>query len=1178
MAGKFVHLHVHSEYSLLDGLSKTKKLVRYVAENGMDAIAITDHGVMYGAVEFYKRAKKAKVKPIIGMEAYITNVDLDKRPERGKFKNYHLLLLAKNNVGYKNLMKLTSIAHIKGYYYRPRVDRETLEAHKEGLICTSACVQGEVAQAIAAGNYQEAKKTANWYLDVFGDDYYLELQRHKYDTFVDAAEEDQIKQELLKQAQTEATVEKGVIKLSRELGIALVATNDAHYTNQKDSHAQDALVCIATGKNISDVKRLRFIDSPTFYVKTPAEMNSLFSDIPDALGNTLKIANDCEIKITLDKWFFPEFKLEAKKTANSQLEHDVRKGISQRVQKVTEDVKKRINYELKIIKEKGYSTYFLIVADMAKWAKANGIVTNTRGSTAGSLVAYALGIININPLKYDLPFERFLTPWRPSPPDIDFDIADNRREEVIVYITKKYGKDKVAQICTFGRMLAKASVRDTARVLGYPYAVGDRISKAIPIGSQGFPMNIAKALKISAELKNLYDTDAEAKEVIDLAQQIEGNARHVSVHAAGLVIAPDTITNYTPIQLDPEGKKIITQYDMDALDPNVSPGEAVGLLKFDLLGLRNLSILGSAIELVNTSRKKMLELSEIPLDDEKTFAMLSRGDTMGVFQLSGSGMTRYLKELKPTRIEDLMVMVALYRPGPMAQIPEYIERKNNPGKVSYFDSRMKEYLGKSYGLIVYQDDVFMTAILIAGYSWEEADKFRKAVGKKIPQEMEEQKEKFIKGAIKKGMGEDKAEELFKLIEPFSGYGFNKAHAASYGLVAYQTAYMKANYPVEFMGALLTAESRDNEKISAAVNECKRIGIEVLPPDINESAVGFKIVSLKDSLEGKAIRFGLSAIKNVGKAAIEAILETRSESEFLSYPDFLGRVDARRVNKKVLESLIKVGALSAFGGRASLLSLLDTVRNRVSKPAGSKNQQGLFTQEEIKNTKKMETLIQGVEEFSQEELQSLERQLLGFSLSARPIGDLISSFSHVVTHKIFEISPKESLDAIVRIAVVIAEVKIVVTKRSGQEMAFVRVEDDTGSIDAIVFPQIFAKTKNFWIDNFPILISGKVDTRDESPAIIVESIETKESMEKKGQDKSFSKGKHLYIKIPKNTDVNQLRRLKGLLLSSPGTQKVSLMFQENGGKTIDLSFTIGWSELLAREISQILETAEVIEAK
>ncbi len=1164
-AGKFVHLHVHTEYSLLDGLSKITPLINYVKELGMNSLAITDHGAMYGVIEFYKKCIKENIKPIIGMEAYLSNYNLESRPERSKIKNFHLLLLAKDEVGYRNLMKITSIAHIKGYYYKPRIDKETLEKYSKGLICTSACNLGEVAQSIIEDDLEEARKIAKWYLDLFGKDYYLELQRHEYEKFIHEAESPEIKENLRLQAENEEKVVRGLVSLSRNLGIPIVATNDVHYIKKEQAQAQDALVCIATGKTVKDLKRLRYIDSPTFYLRSPEEMAELFKDLPDAINNTTKIAERCNVQLELNKWYFPEFKLKKGETPEKLLRKKAWEGISKRIKKITPEVKERLEYELGIICKKGYATYFLIVADMAQWCAERSIITNTRGSTAGSLVAFGLGIVNVNPLEYNLPFERFLTPWRPSPPDIDFDIEDSRREEVIEYITRKYGKEKVAQICTFGRMMARGAVRDIARVLGYPYSVGDKIAKMIPLGSQGFPMTIGNALKISPELSKVYKEDSDAKKIIDLAKQIEGNARHVSVHAAGVVISPSEITDFTPIQLDPEGKKIITQYDMDALDPNVSPNEAVGLLKFDLLGLRNLSILGEAINIVKKEKGIEINLLKIPLDDKKTFESLSRGETMGVFQLSGAGMTKYLKQLRPTRVEDLMAMVALYRPGPISQIPEYIERKNSPEKIKYFDERMKEYLDKSYGLLVYQDDVFLTAIKIAGYSWEEADKFRKAVGKKIPEEMEKQKSKFIEGAVKNGMVRRKAEELFKLIEPFSGYGFNKAHAASYGLVAYWTAYMKANFPVEFMCALLTAESKDVEKIASAVNECRRMGIKVYPPSINESDVGFKIIKDKDSREGKAIMFGLDAIKNVGRAAIEAILQARGKSKFKSFTDFLSRVDSRKVNKKVVESLIKVGALSEFGSRSTLLSLLDDIRSKVAKPKGPSNQETLFAEEEFES-QPIENLIREdlkKEDFSEEEIQSLERQLLGFSLSARPISEIIGELNMYATHKIQDITQNETnLESVnVRIAGVVSDVKVVITRKNLQEMAFVKVRDETGSIELIVFPSLFRTAKNILVDGKALLISGKVDLRDEEPSLIVEKIETKEVIK-------ANPGDTFFINIPKDTTHEQMSKIKEILLEHPGNQKVVLSF-EGKGEIFELNIGVSWSEELSRKISEIL---------
>lgn len=1161
---KFVHLHVHTEYSLLDGLSNIPKLISHIKENGMDSVAVTDHGVMYGEVEFYKEAQKQGVKAILGMEGYMTAGKLTDRPEKGKTQNFHLLLLAKNNEGYQNLMKLSSIAHLDGYYYRPRIDRETLKKYSKGLICTSACPLGEVGQAIIKGTYAEAKKITRWYLDVFKDDFYLELQRHEHEKWVEKAATQEIRTSVLEMADSEKVWNTGIIKLSRELGIPVVATNDAHYIKKEDALAQDALVCIATGKNMSDVKRLRYIDTRTFYLRSPEEMESLFSDLPDSLENTVKIADKCDVKISMGKWSFPKFPLPKGVTPDKQLQKMARERLKEKISDVSKEVEDRLEHELTIICSKGYAPYFLIVMDLANWAREAGIITNTRGSAAGSLVSYVLGITTVNPLSYYLPFERFLNPFRPSPPDIDFDVADNRREEIIGYITKKYGKERVAQVCTFGRMLSRAAVRDVARVLGYPYSTGDKIAKMIPPPRQGFPITIPRALEEVAELKNLIGSDGDTKKVLDLAIQIEGNARHVSVHAAGVVVAPSAITDFSPVQREPSGDKIITQYEMHAC-------EDVGLIKFDILGIRNLSILGSAIEIVEKTRGIKVDIHNVPLDDKKTYDMLARGDTMGVFQFAGGGMTKYLKDLKPTQIEDLMAMVALYRPGPMSQIPEYIRRKHNPRLVKYLDPRMEKFLGKSYGLIVYQDDLLFCALDLAGYSWEEADKFRKAVGKKIPAEMAAQKEKFTEGIVENGQTQSFADELWRLFEPFQSYGFNKAHAASYGMVAYQTAYMKANYPVEYMTALLSAESSDKEKISAAVNECRRVKIKVLPPDINESDIDFTIVEDSQSLDKKGIRFGLSAIKNVGDAAIEAILSARAEGSFSSFANFLGRVDGRRVNKKVLESLIKVGALARFGGRAALLSSVDSIREKMVKPKGDDNQPGLFATGDLKKTESSEVItITEVTEFSEEELQSLERQLLGFSLSARPVSEIVGPLEFQSTHKIFELSSSEIYTDLVRIAGVVTEVRVIVTKRAGAEMAFAKVDDGTGTLELVIFPNIFKSTRDFWTEGQPLLIIGKVDSRDETPALIVENIETLASLGEK-------KEREVFLKVPKSVDENGLRRLKILLTNNLGDQTAYLIFDSHTGgagrKKIKLPFKIAWNETLAKEISNILESAK-----
>lgn len=1153
---KFVHLHVHTEYSLLDGLSQIPKLLTHVKENNMNSVAITDHGNMYGEIEFYKEAQKQGVKPILGMEGYITPNDLTDRPARGQVKNYHILLLAKDLEGYKNLMKLSSMAHLEGYYYRPRMDRKILEKYSKGIICSSACPMGEIGQAILQDSFEEAKKITNWYVDVFKDDFYLEIQRHEYEKWIDKAINQEVKTYLNEMKDSEKKWNNGIIKLSRDLGIPLIATNDAHYIKPEDATAQDALVCIATGKNMSDTKRMRYIDAPTFYVRTPEEMETLFSDVPDSLENTVKIAEKCNVEITLGKWFFPKFELPEGVTADDELKNLAHKYLDEKVPDAGTDALERLNYELDIICSKGYAPYFLIVRDLMHWANSQGIVTNTRGSAAGSLTSYVLGITTVNPLKYYLPFERFLNPYRPSPPDIDFDVADDKRGDIIGYITKRYGKEKVAQICTFGRMLSRNSVRDVARVLGYPYSVGDKIAKIIPPPKQGFPITIDKALEDVPDLRTMYDTDPDTKKVLDLAKQIEGNARHISVHAAGVVVSPTEVTDFSPIQHEPSGDKVITQYEMHAC-------EDVGLIKFDILGIRNLSILGAAVDIVEKEHGIKIDLHEIPLDDKKTFEMLALGETMGVFQLASGGMTKNLIELKPTRIEDLMAMVALYRPGPMSQIPEYIRRKHNPKLVKYLDPRMEKFLGMSYGLIVYQDDLLFCALDLAGYTWEEADKFRKAVGKKIPEEMAAQKEKFIKGVISNGQTEKFAEDLWKLFEPFQSYGFNKAHAASYGMIAYQTAYMKANYPVEYMTALLTAESSDKDKISAAINECRHMKIKVLAPDINESDVDFTIVKDKESIYGKAIRFGLSAIKNVGEAATNSILEARELGTFESFADFLGRIDGRKVNKKVLESLIKVGAMSIFGNRSSLLKTMDSIRDKVSKVKESEQQQGLFAGSELKKTESAPFIsITEIPEFMDEEIEALERQLLGFSLSAKPISEIIGSLEVESSHKIHDILTSEIHIDKVKVAAVVSEIRVITTKKTGAEMAFAKIDDGTGVLEIVIFPKIFKETKDYWITGKPLLINGKIDIRDETPGLIVEAIETL-----KGTESDIKSAVKIFI--PKGTDINSLKKLKALLTENLGDSEAVLNFEE--GKKVKLPFKIAWSERLAQEINNTLES-------
>jgi len=1131
----FVHLHVHTEYSLLDGLNKIKNLVSAVKDMGMNSLAITDHGNMYGAVEFYKACQKSDIKPIIGCETYLApNGRLDKTSANRR--NQHLILLAKNQQGYKNLMKLISISHIEGFYYKPRIDWETLKKYSQGLVCTSACIEGEIAQLILDDNYDQAKIRAKDFQDLFGQDYYLEIQRHPNLEGQDKANE-------------------GIIKISRDLGIPLIATNDAHYLKKDDAFAQDVLMMINTQTTINDSKRLSLINIPDFYIKSPEEMSQQFADYPDALENTQKIADKCQLEIELGKWYFPKFKLPPQKTAEETLHDLVYQQAESHYGTLTPEIKNRLDYELDVINPKGYATYFLIMYDFIRWTEKHNTPTNTRGSAGGCLVAFVLGITSVDPLIYQLPFERFLNKDRPSPPDIDLDVADDKRQSMLYHIIDQYGQDAVAQICTFGRMMAKGAVRDTARVLGYEYAVGDRISKIIPLGSQGFPMSINKALDTTPELKQMYDTEVDAKKIIDTAKQIEGCARHISVHACAIVISPTVITDFSPIQTETGGDKPITQYEMHAC-------EDVGLIKYDILGIRNLSFLGQSVLNVKKSRDLNIDIRKIPLDDQKTFDMLSRGSTMGVFQLAGEGMTKWIKELKPNRVEDLMAMVALYRPGPMAIIPEYIARKNDPSKISYFDPKMEKFLQSSYGLLVYQDDCLYTAIELAGYNWVEVDKFRKAIGKKIPEEMAAQKEKFISGCINNGYTKNKAEEIFKLIEPFTSYGFNKAHAASYGMLAYRTAYMKANFPAEYMCALLTAESGDAETVTDGVSECRHLGIIVSPPDINKSDSGFEMEKNPDSLEGTSIRFGLSAIKNVGNAAIENILNERNKNgPFLSVSDFCIRVDSQKVNKRVLESLIKVGALDQFGERNAILASLDKIRSDCEKLNSKKNsgQFGLFDSPGESSGKISAPPDQflDVEPMSESQRLIMEKELIGVFVTENPINKILEPFLNLNLPKIKEISEKAN-DTLVKTAAVIKKFKNIFTKKNNAKMAFVTLEDETGSIEAVIFPKVYEKISTLLEENKAVYIEGKINIRDGNPSILIDVFTNKPPENSSQYD--------FVINVPKNATQNQLMKLNSLLKNNPNGHR-GLIILPNG-KNLPLSYGVNYNQNLQEQIDSI----------
>ena len=851
---KFVHLHTHTEYSLLDGLSKIPKLVKAAKDLGMEALAITDHGSMFGAIEFYKACQDAGIKPIIGCELYVAPRSHLSKEGKVDAEPYHLTVLAKNYQGYLNLMKLVSISHLDGFYYKPRVDRELLKKYHEGLICLSGCPGGEFIRNLKTGDYSKGEAVAKDYLEIFGEgNYYFELQNHLYkDILSRGGLEQSVRADLENMAQIQDLTWAASKELSKKLGIPLVATNDLHYIKKEDAEAQDCLVCIQTGKTIMEFNRLRMVDTPDLYLKSPDEMLASFKELPEAVENSVKIGDMVDIEIPLGVPQFPIFEVPGGKDPMEYLKELTFERGQMRME-MTEERVARLDYELSVIEKKKYGTYFLVVQDFINWAHTQGIITNTRGSAAGSLVLYALGVTNIDSIHYNIPFERFLNPMRPSLPDIDSDMADDRRDEVIRYVAQKYGQDKVAHIVTFGTMMGRAAIRDIGRVMGVAYGEVDRLAKLVPPPHQGFHKPLPDAIKEVPELADLYKTDAQYKKLLDLACKVESTVRHASVHAAGIVVSPTPLTDFTPLQKEANGDKVVAQYDMFSV-------EAAGLVKLDFLGIRNLSILGRAVEYVKKNRGLDVDLDNIPLDDKTAFELLAKGETMGLFQLEGSGMTKWLVDLKPTTIYDIMAMIALYRPGPMGGIPDYIQRKHDPSKIRYFDPRMEDYMKQSLGLLVYQEDVLLTAINIAGYSWLDADKFRKAMGKKIPAEMAKQKDQFLKGAVDNGMTSEKANQLWGLIEPFAAYGFPKAHAASYGMISYQTAYMKANFPVEFMAAVMTAEYGNTEKIAHAIEECKRMGIVVLPPDINFSGVGFTIEDL-NTLSEEELKRNISHSKS-----------------------------------------------------------------------------------------------------------------------------------------------------------------------------------------------------------------------------------------------------------------------------------------------------------------------------
>jgi DNA polymerase-3 subunit alpha len=1121
MAQGFVHLHNHTEYSLLDGACRIGELTARCAELGMPAVAITDHGVLYGAIDFYRAAKKNNIKAIIGCEVYIApRSRFDKQPKVDD-DLAHFILLAKNAKGYQNLVKIVSLAFMEGFYYKPRVDRDLLETYREGLIALSGCVAGEIPQLLIAGNYDAAVDTAKYYDELFGrGSFYLELQDHGM------PEEKKVCQLLC--------------RISDETGIPVVATNDAHYLNRSDAAVHDVLLCIQTGTAVSNEQRMRFPGNE-FYIKNEEEMSGLFHYRPDAIANSLVIADQCNVEFDFSKFYLPYFNLPAGITEEDYLSRLVWEKFPLKYPDADESVKKRLEYELKTIIEMGFAAYFLIVWDLVRWAKENRVpVGPGRGSAAGSLVSYLLGITAIDPLKYNLIFERFLNPERVSMPDIDIDFCFEKRDRIIDYIIDKYGSDKVAQIITFGTLAARAAIRDVGRALDIPYGEVDKIAKMIP---EQIGVSIDHSLRISAELNDYYQNDYNARKIIDIARAIEGMPRHSSIHAAGVVIGQEALTDLLPLQKTADGH-IITQFTKETV-------EDIGLLKMDILGLRTLTVIDRAVEIISKTRGIKIEIDKLSLDDKAVYDLLSAGDTIGVFQLESDGLRRILSEMKPSCFEDIIAVIALYRPGPLGSgmVEDFISCKHGRQKIEYIHPSLEVILKETYGVILYQEQVMRIASEIASFTMGEADVLRRAMGKKKPQELAAQRDKFVAGAKDNGVEEKISSRLFDLMESFAGYGFNKSHSAAYAMISYQTAYLKAHYAPEFMCAFLTSVIDNQEKVVFYLRECQRLGIKFLPPDINESFENFTVAN-------QGIRFGLGAIKNVGLTAVKGIVSERKNAPFKSFFDFCCRVDLAQINKRVIENLILAGCFDSLKmTRKECMSIMDECISlgMQIKISQNSNQLSLFGDTESMIIEPVPK-ING--EYDNKDLLSMEKEVLGFYVSADPLDEYKNVLPLVTTWQLNELDPAAD-ESYVRVAGTIINLE---KKRSRKGDLYARflLEDHNASTEMMLFPSAYDKNIELLQSEQAVIIEGFYDNRDEQPKVSV----------RKTFPLSF-KLNELHIRITDHWNKENRDRVLGILREHAGETDVILHLPDKRMIVLNDEFRVAPDIKLKNKLSLVL---------